>query len=230
MMSEWIHRAVRYVATTLLAVALLSVSAEGVHAQVDQAPEVPEDQPTLRYGVRLGVGVTGVQGDAVARKNRGTSPLLGTFVTYPVTNELAVQPEIAYRRHSVEVASAQQRPPQLWRYTTHFLDVPVLVKGYLPSPDNTRLYLQAGPNVAFALGSDADLAPSRTNDLPPAFGDAFSSTSVGAVVGGGLDRFIGDRLFSVDVRYTLGLTDLVTESDAPSLYKRSFDITIGIGL
>lgn len=234
MVSEWIQRGARYVGTTALALALFFAGVEAAHAQEGPTPEASDTvistEPTLGYGIRLGVGITGVQGDAVARENRGSNPLVGAFLTYPMTNWLAVQPEAAYRLHTVEVASAEQRPPQLWRHTTHYLDIPVLFKGYLPAPEDTRLYLHAGPDLALALSSETDLAESRTDDLPPAFGEDFNTVNVGAVVGGGVDRFIDGRLFSVDVRYVLGLTDLVTQSDAPSLYNQSFDITVGIGL
>lgn len=231
MMSEWLRRNTHYLLTATLVFALLFLGAESAHAQEEQVAEMPGgDQPTLSYGIRVGVGVTGVQGDAVARKDRGMHPLIGAFLNYPVANWLAVQPEALYRTHSVEVASTEQRPPQLWRYTTHYLEVPVLLKGYLPSPGDARLYLQAGPGVAFKLSGEANLAPSQTEDLPPAFGDSFSSTNFGTTVGGGLDYYIEGRLISIDVRYAIGLTDLVNDSDLPGLYNRSLDFTIGIGL
>lgn len=230
MRSEW-RSGVRYVGIVIVPLVLLFAGPGAAHAQMQDPSEASgERQTTLNYGMRLGVAVTDVAGEAVAGTDRGAHPLIGAFLSYPATNRLLVQPEVAYRVHGVEVASAEQQPPQPWRYTTHYLEAPVLLKGYLPSPEDTRFYLQAGPKAAVKLSQTADLAPSQTDDLPPAFGDSFRSTNLGVVFGSGVDRYVEGWLISIDVRYEVGLTNLVAESDLPSLYSRSLDFTIGIGL
>lgn len=213
----------------VVALALLLIPSDTVQAQ--STTEASADAaPKWSYGIRIGAGISGVNGDDIAIEESNMQPTIGAFLTYSLTDWLAVQPEVAYRPHDVKLSSEQQSPAQTWRYTTHYLGVPVLLKWYLPSPGTSRIHFLAGPDVAFKLGENVDLASSQMDELPPAFGDSFSSTDVGAVVGGGIDRFIAGRLFSLDVRYEIGVTDLVTQSDGPSLYDRSFSITVGIGL
>lgn len=189
-----------------------------------------EVAPELTYGIRIGASIAGVNGDNIAIEEPGMQPTIGAFLTYSFTDWLAVQPEVIYRPHDVQLSSEQRSPAQTWRYTTHYIGMPVLLKWYLPSPGTSKIHFLAGPDVAFKLGENVDLASSQTDELPPAFGDSFSSTDVGAVVGGGIDRFAAGRVFSLDVRYEIGLTDLAPESGESSLYDRSFSITLGFGL
>lgn len=229
MMSQWIQRSTYTSIITVVALVLLLVPPDAAQAQ--STPEAPTGEaPELTYGIRIGASLSGVDGDNIAVEESSMQPSIGAFLSYSLTDWLAVQPEVTYRPHDVKLSSEQRSPAQTWRYTTHYVGVPVLLKGYLPSPSTSKIHLLAGPDIAFKLGEKVDLSSSQTAEFPPAFGDSFSSTDVGAVVGGGIDRFVAGRLFSLDVRYEIGMTDLVTQSDGPSLYDRTFNVTIGIGL
>lgn len=229
MMSQWIQRSTYVSIITAAALVLLLIPSDTVQAQSTTGVSMG-GAPEWTYGIRVGANFSGVSGDNIAVEEPGLQPTIGAFLTYALTDWLAVQPEVNYRPHEVGLSSTQRSPAQTWQYTTHYIGVPVLLKWYLPSPGTSRIHVLAGPDVAFKLDENVDLTTSQTAEFAPAFGDAFNSTDVGAIVGGGIDRFVAGRLFSLDVRYEIGMTDLVTQSNGPSLYDRTFNITVGIGL
>lgn len=221
MRTTWIQRSMVVLGAALVALGMLSVPA--------QAQSANGTAPEWTYGVRVGASIADVTGDNLAVNESDMRLTGGAFVSLPLTSWLAVQPEVAYRPRAVKVSLAESHSAQEWRYTTHYLDVPVLLKAYMPSPGAAAFHLLAGPEVAFKLGESVDLASSQTEDLPPAFGESFRSTDVGIVVGGGLERSVDSRVFSVDARYVFGLTDLADQADPATLYDRSLTITLGIG-
>jgi len=228
MTTHWLQRNMHRMQAALVALALLFAPAQAVQAQAAQDVSTAA-APELTYGVRVGANFSGVSGDNIAIEESNMQPSVGAFLSLPLTNWLAVQPEVAYRPHDVKLSSDQGFSAQTWRYTTHYLAVPVLLKAYVPSPGASKLHLIAGPDVAFKLGGNVESAASQMEELPPAFGSEFSGTDVGAVVGAGFDQYAAGRVFSLDVRYKIGATDLVSDLDGASLYDRSFSITVGMG-
>lgn len=228
MINRWLQCSVRALGAAAVACALFMMPAGFAQAQAPESGSA--SAPQFTYGVRVGANVSGVTGDNIAIEESSMRPIVGAFLSLPLTSWVGVQPEVAYRPHDVKLSTTQQFSAQTWQYTTHYLAVPVLLKWYVPSPGTSQLHVLTGPDIAFKLGENVDLASSRESELSPAFGNSFSSTDIGAVVGVGFDRNASGRVFSLDVRYEIGLTELTSDSDVPSLHDRSFSITFGIGL
>ncbi|HPC12030.1 MAG TPA: porin family protein, partial [candidate division Zixibacteria bacterium] len=124
----------------------------------------------------------------------------GAFLTYRVSRQFAVQPEILYVAKGAEKDFFFYTP----EWATEYLEIPVLLKFDLMPAGPAHPNLFAGPALDFLLGSEF-----RVSDYRIDLSDYTQSVDVGLVFGGGIDY----GYFTFDARYTVGLIGMVDGFD-----------------
>lgn len=221
---------------TLAAVlVILALSATFVTpARSQTAPEsgavaASEAVPAFTYGVRASFNVTTFTGDAADGPESGGRPGAGLFAAYRITPFLALQPELLYVHRSGGMLRMKTDPPTANAdINLDYLDLPVLLKFFLPEHQNTSPILLAGPYVSRRLAGSIEDAngvfdENETDDLIRPF-------DYGVVLGAGLERYLGRRSLNFDARYSLGLAQLFDGEDRPDLYNRGLTFSVGLGL
>ncbi|MEN0004070.1 MAG: porin family protein [Bacteroidota bacterium] len=116
-----------------------------------------------------------------------------------------------------------------WYYTFNYLDLSVLLKYSIPIPSDFGVYIAAGPSFSYAISGESDVSsttirPTITKVDFEVLG--FRRTDFSVALSSGLSyQFNRVQLFT-DVRYLIGLTDLIA-SEQDSLFNRGLGITIG---
>jgi opacity protein-like surface antigen len=109
-----------------------------------------------------------------------------------------------------------------------YLEVPVMLKFAFGTGD-TKPYIMAGPTVGFNLSAKQTISMggnSEEMDLK----DDISSTDFGLGFGGGVNFLTGKNSIFVEVRYTLGLTNINDDSDDPDSELKTKGIQIFAGI
>ena len=120
----------------------------------------------------------------------------GAFLTYNLNRQLAVQPEVLYVSKGAEKDLFIITPA----WAMDYLEIPVLLKFAFTPDAKVRPNLFAGPAFALLLSSEVS-----ASDYSFDVADGMKSMDVGFVLGGGLDF----KRFTFDIRYTLGLVNVI---------------------
>jgi hypothetical protein len=201
---------------------VLLFAASDARAQIS----MPAD---MSPGVRAALHLNQLHGDAVIDPQPEARPGIGLFVNYRFDPRFAIQPEVLYSRRSTSAAASTIRPHARGvRFDMDYIDVPVLFKAFLPQQGSAEPHLVLGPAVSFKVSGDAFDQNLMMTDLK--LKDELSSTAFGVVLGGGMELFDGRRTLSTDVRYVIGLTNLLGSSDLPGFRHRGMTLTLGVGL
>ncbi len=184
---------------------------------------------------QVGIGLTGGVNLATAGgadRFPGTKNLTayaaGAYLDIDVPFLLSVQPEILY---SVKGYTTELSYPSLGIPTTtkgtvklNYLEVPVLFKYSLPVP-LLKPNVFVGPSVGILLSAHGTIEttgqPTQESDLK----SSYKSTDWGAVFGAGASVFA----INLNVRYTLGLTKLVSSGQFKT-YNRVWSVMIEVPL
>lgn len=143
----------------------------------------------------------------------------GGFVALPVGSRLTIQPEGLLSRKG---GTAKLDGTEATISIT-YLDVPVLAKVGVAGSGDRKFSIFGGPSMAFKLSSDTS-ATVGGEEVDVDIDDDVEDFDFGIV--GGLEYAIGR--FSIDARYTFGLTDLnAAEGDETRAKNRVLSVMAG---
>jgi hypothetical protein len=165
---------------------------------VSLAQAEPRIPGVTGMGVKLGFGYAtiGTSVNEFADEDSFAGGTFGGFVTYSLTPELSLQPELLFVAKGSGGSFFRGRS---WRH--NYLEFPVLMRYSLSQNGTLKPSLFIGPAVAFLLSSDFKSSfIGHTIDTK----DAMNGTDLSIVLGGALDY----RHFSLDIRYDLGLVNV----------------------
>ncbi|MEJ7658398.1 MAG: porin family protein [Hymenobacter sp.] len=186
-------------------------------------------QGVFRYGVKGGFSLSTYEGQLDGPYPVGHKPgfAAGALATYGLSDHAAVQLEVLYSQkgvfvdnytYSIRTAQANFNYRR-YRATLSYLDVPVLLK--LNSGEANRgFYLEAGPQVSFALGQREYLSPFGKSSNAPNPEDITISTDRGALVPvvlgyvGGVGYQFGGGL-GLGLRYTGDISHVYRDEAGP---------------
>ncbi len=149
----------------------------------------------------------------------------GGFLTLRLGEILAVQPEVIFTMKGIEAVNPDQSfTTGRLQLKTDYVQIPLLVKAFLPIlGDDLRPHLFAGPSIEWLVncrvGEDTLGGTRGCADTPAIKG---SDTSV--IMGGGVD-VIG--AFTFQMRYDLGLTNLLENGGSSSAKHRTLSFMLG---
>lgn len=150
----------------------------------------------IKFGVKAGLNNTNLTGDDVDADAK-TSFYIGGLVDFTVSEKFHVQPELLY---SNEGASDDAG--------ISYLRLPVMAKFYVAE----GFSLQAGPELAFKIGTEEDFVDEATKSL-----------DFGLGLGAGYELTNG--LF-FDARYNLGLAN-IADYDGGDIKNTGFQVGLG---
>ncbi len=164
----------------------------------------------------------------IGQPSRETSSIvglvLGGFVTWPLANGWALQPELQFVSKGVKLTEANGGGTVTARI--NYLEFPVLAR-YQATFDSHGVYVAVGPTFAVKASTSAQGdGPTIKNDIE--IDPAIRSFDGGIAFAGGV---MLDHLF-VELRYTQGLNDIATDvyAHAESLRNRVIAVSFGVQL
>ena len=151
----------------------------------------------------------------------------GAGLNLPLGRKFSIQPEVMFVQKGEKKEYDGDGFKITENITLNYVEIPVLVQyKLLGDNDNSgiKLFLQAGPYVGFGLGGKAKSEGNGSSmEYDIKFGEPDNrqsstffldnSLDFGASFGAGLGLPIGPGSFLIDLRYNLGLTNLMDKQD-----------------
>lgn len=185
--------------------------------------------PAWSFGVRAGLTQTDFYGEAARSAEPGASFTAGAHLTYRLSPTWAFQPEVLFTRRRGEVEHSQifsnSRDAE---YTLGFIEVPLLVKAYLPEQQGPLPYLTVGPYASLRLFEEAKDNNYVLQNID--LDNELSTWDYGLTAGLGMESHAGRRALFFDARYNWGLANLFEGNDHPDFHTRGFTFSVGLGL
>jgi len=166
-------------------------------------------------GVKVGFSMANVSGKYVDVMNdifninnsARIGLALGGYLTINVSDNFSVQPELLFVQKGTKWSKEE------WKlvYRFSYLEIPILAKYSFTAGSDMKAFVFAGPALAFKVGATIygkDEDESETEDFDDAKGMDF-----GVVFGAGMEKPFGKNVITVDVRYTLGLSNCSEEKE-----------------
>ena len=174
-----------------LALGLMSIT--GIHAQ----------DKTASYGFKGGVNFSNLYADNVDDNNVLTGFNAGVYAKFPITNNIAIQPEISYTTKGAELVYNTLGVKGTAKFNTNYIEVPVLLVMNITENFNVHVGPYAAYMVSGKTTNDSNLFNSQseldTND--------FNKFDAGIAGGVGVDLDV----VNFGVRYNYGLTNVGKE-------------------
>jgi len=214
----------------------------------------------VEVGFKLGYtnsGRTNTEDSEFASSKRISGLHLGIVGQFQLTPKMAIALEIDLQQkgESQEISITSLGGQQTYdtKYTINYLEVPLLFRYTVGS--ETRIYLNAGPFVGYALGgkikgestvngqtilADGNIkygvAPDNYTGNDFYDNDTYNRLEVGIYLGGGILKELGVGSLILDARFGIGLTDTndpdeIYPNGKPEGYisNRFNDIIISVG-
>lgn len=179
----------------------------------------------LEFGARIATNFNNIANQGGLSSERGRfGEGAGLFVTYGVTEKIAVQVELNYNNLGTKALSGGSAIGA--KTNLYYIQVPVLAKINLPL---AGLNLQVGPQIgyAFEASSYAGLDGSASTDLLEKKSDGkavLEAFDYGIV--GGIGYNVPNSKITLDARYYHGIADIAA-SDAINLQHRNINLSVG---
>jgi len=155
----------------------------------------------------------------------------GAFVSFDLGRFLAVQPEVNYLTKGVNGSEIDESSE--WKFT--YLEIPVLLKCRIPVRGNIQPGVFLGPYLGINTKSRVTEMENDTTEETD-LEDFTESLDYGLVFGGCVEYQVGFGKFILDVRYVLGLANIIknlavlTEGDLTdddTVKNRTFSVMLG---
>lgn len=183
-------------------------------------------QEPLTWGLKAGVNVSDFYGDDINQTDARENFSGGILLNYRFNEYWALQPEVIFNIKGADLESGLTGENGSAEYEVGYLNIPVLAKFYIPAGSLLSPNLYAGPEVGFKLYAD-----SNNNDI----NDELKDAEFGIAFGAGLDFNLGSdptdfiRTIGLDLRYSLGLTDVFDTPPEPEARNSVFLAALFLG-
>lgn len=173
------------------------------------------------FGVKVGIASTTVD-IKNWDNNHKTGLLAGGVATYKLSEQFDLQGELFYANRGFKTdiyLEVSDTNPHDWKFSLSYLNLPLLLKWF---PTDLGIYVEAGPQVGYLLDNSNDIEgwpKDESLDQNP-WGD-YQKWDFGFV--GGIGYAFNNGLF-VDVRYDLGLTNVLKEIKSK---QRAWELSVG---
>jgi len=185
-------------------------------------------QTDLKYGVTAGLNFSTLNGKDAAVLGSNLSSknglYIGGFLNYPFSDMFALQPELAFTMKGANNSGGGVT--ETWSF--NYLEIPVLVKYYVPISGSTNIKpdLYAGPAFAFNIAA-SDEVSQGSQTLTTDIKDQTKGFDLGLAFGGGVGFNVGNSLLDFSLRYTLGLTSTDNSGNNYTITNGVFAIVAG---
>ncbi|HLR25723.1 MAG TPA: porin family protein [Fodinibius sp.] len=183
--------------------------------------------PPLHWGLKGGVNIATMYGDEVHDADVRAGFTGGLFLNYRFTPNWSIQPEVLFSMKGADLDQGLTGEDGGADYEIGYLEIPILAKYTFTTNSMVKPYLNAGPQIGFALWGD-----SNGRDLDD---DQLKDAEFALAMGGGIDLAVASspedfiQTVGLDLRYTLGLTDAFDVSGDPEARNHAFLAAITVG-
>ena len=165
-------------------------------------------------GMKVGANLANLSGD-ISNNAMKFGFAGGAFITYKFSPQLGIQPEVLYVMKGTKADEGDGK------LKFDYIDIPVLLKYFIPTEGNIKPNIFAGPTVGFLMS-----AKSEYGDESEDVKDYLKSINVAAAFGAGVEIVMESMAVTFDARYTLGVTNINDEGDGDL---KTGDISILVG-
>lgn len=170
----------------------------------------------ISIGFRGGVASTTAAVDPELSLAARTGMLLTAGAEFQFMESLGLQGEVQFVQRGARIALPTGIGRVVGTYELDYVQFPLLLKTGL-SEGNLRVFALAGPTLGLLFSAQArgsvagiDTTLSATND--------FKKSEWGLEFGGGTEIMLDSMIaLTADLRYTIGLTNVLNQSDFPPL-------------
>jgi hypothetical protein len=152
----------------------------------------------LQYGVKAGVNMSNLTGDATNDYKSRTGFNAGMFLEIPVSKKFSVKPELVYSLQGAKSDGVQDIFPAS-TLKTGYVNIPVLAKYNIIS----GLFAETGPQIGFLTSAKNDF-DGTDHDVK----DVYKTTDFSWAFGLGYELPFG---LGVNARYNTGISKIVEE-------------------
>jgi hypothetical protein len=184
------------------------------------------------FGLYAGFNNSTMKGDSVPGPLSKNGFLGGVFLTWPLGDNVALQPEIVFAPKGVTTLDARPAGIVSTDIRVNYVEVPVLLRWSGPQMNGSIVpYLLAGPQVAVKAGCTVVAGGISGHYTCADIGsignvsNGVEGMDFGAIAGAGIDFRIGARRYTVSARYDYGLHNVVKNNDAKN---RTFGVVAGL--
>jgi hypothetical protein len=153
----------------------------------------------------------------------------GGFITFDITEMLAIQSEVLYTMKGLKwEGEINGATPLKILLKLDYLEIPVLLKIMPGTQGSVKPYLFAGPAVSIKVSSKVKAEFEGESEEEP-IEEGLKGTDFGLVIGAGADfglGALGKGNFSVDVRYSLGLST-ISDFEGDDIKNGVFSLMVG---
>jgi hypothetical protein len=152
-------------------------------------------------------------------------PVVGLFFSLNL-GFVGIQPEIYYSRRGTQYEEVDVGKLE---YLLDYIEAPILLKLSVMPAGPIRPVLLAGPCFGYLVKATGKVTAEGTSVSEDVI-DMFYRTSISAVFGGGIEFKLPGVMLVADVRYNLGLNNILKEADTGEYVKnKGFAVLVGIG-
>ncbi len=173
---------------------------------------------TLEAEAKTGLTVATVSGDTFKDTKSRLAPSMAIGLNVGLTDMFTIQPELKYAMKGTKVDNDFTKETA----EIDYLEIPLLFKFNVPAVPVISPSVYAGPALAILTG--ANRVPDEGDKIDVK--DNTKGTDFGMALGGAAAVSAGPGKVVLDLRYTLGLTN-VPDSDDADAKNRAFDAMIG---
>lgn len=181
------------------------------------ASQYASAQSDISYGIKAGLNVSSIVGDATDNLNMKTGIHAGGFVEFGINEHFSIQPEVIfstqgakYERDSDLDGTNEDICDRL-----NYINIPILAK--IDVLDG--LSAQIGPQLGILASAKTKLGDNDSTDIK----DDLKSTDIGLAIGLGYEIEEG---VTFDARYNMGITD-IAKSDAIDQRNSTIQFSVG---
>lgn len=185
---------------------------------------VPADAQKVSVGLKAGPNFVTLSGDDVSNVESFARVIGGGFMVVQFGNNLAFQPEVLYAQKGAKDVDGDE----IMKLKLDYFEVPLLLRAHPALTGRFLPHVIAGPTIAYNSNCDASLSEAGVeatidcDDLMP-----LKDWDFGVAMGGGVDMAVGKAFIVLDLRYTLGLSNIDDDSNPSDAKNRAFSIMAG---
>jgi hypothetical protein len=145
---------------------------------------------------------------------------VGGIVTYPLTNELALQAEPMILQKGGKVTEFDETLTLKILY----FEIPIFLRYNFAVSESYLPYVILGPNLGFRASAKVVFPDGSSSDAS----DEFSVIDLGLGLGGGVEVPLASLIVFGETRYVFGLNDINAESGESTVKNRGLQLLFGV--
>jgi hypothetical protein len=163
------------------------------------------------FGVKAGLSYANIHGHDVYEQRSRMGFSAGAFLTFGLGSFFAVQPEVLFITKGSKYSNGSGADAYRETLGLDYIEVPVLIKFFLPAAGSFRLHLFAGPSLGFKLRARVKATFGGETEVETL--DNVKNRDFGLAAGVGLEHPLGRGRLTLDVRYTAGMSSMSKGTD-----------------